>query len=268
MTNTLIITWRERFCKLLLKGWLKALEIFMGSGIQVPFFSIITVSYQAAKTIGRTAKSLLGYDASMVEWLVIDGGSTDGTLEVLASAEKMPDLLVSEADKGLYDAMNKGVLLAKGSYLLFLNSDDWLEPEVLHAVKSAIENNPGYDVYHGHLYAHFTEGVVLQQAHGLWPTSMPAFQPASFLRRDLNFAPPWFDLKYKIASDFKFFKQLDRQGFRFFQLHQVVTNYTTDGISSNNRLRMAELEQILIELGYSRWLVWLFMQRMRLSIKR
>lgn len=240
----------------------------MGLGIQVPFFSVITVSYQASKTIGRTANSLCGYDASLLEWLVIDGGSTDGSLEVLASAEKKPDLLISEADKGLYDAMNKGVLLAKGSYLLFLNSDDWLEPGVLHAVKSAIENNPGYDVYHGHLHAHFAEGVVLQQAHGRWPTSMPSFQPASFLRRDLAFVSPWFDLKYKIASDFKFFKQLQRQGFRFFQLDWVVTNYATDGISSNNRLRIAELEQILVELGYSRWLVWVFMQRMRFSIKR
>lgn len=235
--------------------------------MSVPFFSVITVSYNAAKTIARTAASLQNYPKELLEWLVIDGASTDGTVELLKSLSRPPDVLVSEKDAGLYDAMNKGVGLANGQYLLFLNSDDWLEAEVLHRVRSLIEEHQGFDVYHGQLLAHFATGIQKQQAHGRWPTSMPAFQPGSFIRRELAFEQPWFDLQYRIAADFKFFKQLQLKGFRFFDLGIPTTHYTTDGISSDDSKRIVELRSILPELGYSNLISWLFIKRMELQTK-
>jgi glycosyltransferase involved in cell wall biosynthesis len=232
-----------------------------------PFFSIITVSFNSAKTIGRTAASLQTYPKDLLEWLVIDGASTDETLEVLQNGQRQPDLLLSEKDAGLYDAMNKGMGLAQGRFLLFLNSDDWLESGILLKVQKLICNHPGYDIYHGQLLAHFRDGVKIQQAHGRWPTSMPAFQPGSFIRRDLPFEQAWFDLNYHIAADFKFFKQLQLQGFRFFNLGIPTTHYTTDGLSSNDNKRIAELRKILPDLGYPGWLTWLFIKRMELWTK-
>lgn len=233
--------------------------------MQAPFFSVITVSYNSAHTIGRTAHSLQAYPAEMLEWLVIDGASTDDTLLVLKQGHRVPNLLVSEKDEGLYDAMNKGVQLAKGQYLLFLNSDDWLEPGILHLVQEKINAQPGYDVYHGQLKAHFEKHMAIQQAHGKWPTSMPAFQPASFIRRNLQAAYPWFDLQYRIAADFKFFKQLQLNGQRFYAFPFVVTNYSTDGASSDDAKRIAELKRILPELGYGWLWSWLFILRMKLA---
>lgn len=236
--------------------------------MKFPFFSVITVSFNAAKTIARTAQSLSEYPSELLEWLVIDGDSSDETLKVLKTGVRVPDLIVSEKDRGLYDAMNKGVLRAKGQFLLFLNSDDWLEENILLKVKDAIDKHPDWDVYHGDILAHFGEKVDLQRAHGKWPTSMPAFQPASFIRRQIKVPFPWFDTNYRIAADFKFFKQLQLNGARLYALNFVVTNYATEGISTDDSKRIAELERILPELGYSKIWRWLFIWRMRLATMR
>lgn len=221
--------------------------------MSVPYFSVITVAYQAGNTIGRTGASLAGYPAGLLEWVVVDGGSSDSTLEVLKALPQPPDWLVSAPDKGLYDAMNKGLRMAKGQFLLFLNADDWLEPEVLHRVKAAIEAAPGQDVYACGLWEEYVDRPAqLAFPHGRWPTSMPAFQPAAFLRASSLPTDLRFDLRFRIAADFLFFKQLQRNQLSFFHLPLVTTHFSTDGLSSDNRARMRELRAILRVLGYSR----------------
>ena len=234
--------------------------------MSAPYFSVITVAYQAGNTIGRTGASLAGYPAELLEWVVIDGGSKDATLSVLQQLPKPPDVLVSEPDKGLYDAMNKGVKLAKGEFLLFLNADDWLVPGVLLEVQAAIEQAPGFAVYAAGLieeYADRTPHTAFP--HGRWPTSMPAFQPAAFVRKSSVQRQAWFDLRFRIAADFLFFKQLQRNQLPFFHLPLVTTHFSTDGLSSNDQARMRELRQILPSLGYSRLEVAFWLGRMWLA---
>jgi glycosyltransferase involved in cell wall biosynthesis len=227
-----------------------------------PLFSIITVCFNAAATIERTANSLAGYPRHLLEWVVVDGASRDHTLAVLAQGPYAPDQLLSEPDAGIYDAMNKGVALARGAYLLFLNSDDWLETGVLLRVAEQIAQHPDQDVYFGGLKAYHQPPLFeLVYPHGKWPTSMPAFQPASFVKRHLLPGSQWFDLKYRIAADFKFFKQLQLQGCRFFALGFPVTHYSTTGVSANNNTRLAEMQPILISLGYAPWLAILHCRR-------
>ena len=99
-------------------------------------FSIITITYNAEQHLEGTLRSVIGQTCIDYEYLIIDGGSTDGTLDIAKSHEDHIDLLVSEPDKGLYDAMNKGLRAARGTYLCFLNAGDHLrDPNVLADLK-------------------------------------------------------------------------------------------------------------------------------------
>ena len=105
----------------------------------IPKFSIITVTYNAEDSIEGTIESVISQSFKSFEYIIIDGASTDNTYELLNNYKKQIDLIVSEKDKGLYDAMNKGIHLAKGEFLLFLNAGDrFINNTVLNKVDSAI----------------------------------------------------------------------------------------------------------------------------------
>ena len=90
-----------------------------------PLVSIVTVVYNGAATIERTIASVLGQSYPNIEYIIVDGGSTDGTLDILRAHEDRVDLWVSERDGGIYDAMNKGVALCTGEWVGLINADDW-----------------------------------------------------------------------------------------------------------------------------------------------
>ena len=99
-----------------------------------PAFSIITVCLNSEKTVERTINSVLNQTFNDVEYIIIDGGSTDNTLNIIESYEEQITTIISEPDKGLYYAMNKGLALAKGRLIGIINSDDWYEPNTLDLV--------------------------------------------------------------------------------------------------------------------------------------
>ena len=91
----------------------------------IPLITIITVSYNAVKTIEDTIVSVLGQTYNNIEYIIIDGGSTDGTLDIIKKYQDKITYWVSEPDKGIYDAMNKGIAKANGELIGIINSDDW-----------------------------------------------------------------------------------------------------------------------------------------------
>lgn len=102
-----------------------------------PVVSVITVVYNNAATLQRCIDSVVAQQGVAVEYIVIDGGSTDGTLDIIRANAAHIDYAVSEPDRGIYDAMNKGISLAQGDYIALINSDDWLEPDGL---KLSVDN--------------------------------------------------------------------------------------------------------------------------------
>lgn len=129
--------------------------------MQQTLISIITPSFNAARTIGETLESVLPQLSGDVEHLLIDACSTDGTLEI---ASKYPHLTVrSEPDRGIYDGMNKGGVLAKGEWLLFLQADDWLPDGTLDAYRKAISEAPMSEVICGSAEA-------VKESEGGWST--------------------------------------------------------------------------------------------------
>ena len=105
------------------------------AAVAVPLLTIVTVCRNSARTIAETLASVDRFLAEPhgIEHLIVDGSSTDGTLELVASARRPGRRLLSEPDTGLYDAMNKGLRLARGDYVWFLNSDDYLHPALADA---------------------------------------------------------------------------------------------------------------------------------------
>ena len=99
--------------------------------------TIITVCMNSVNTIEKTIRRVIEQEYSDLEYIVIDGGSTDGTLEVLRQYESYIDKWISEPDNGIYDAMNKGIELSTGEVIAFLNSDDWYEKDAIKIVENA-----------------------------------------------------------------------------------------------------------------------------------
>ena len=112
--------------------------------------SIVTISYNNILGLKRTTENIVSQTWNDYEWIVIDGGSTDGTKEYLASLEKQPDYWCSESDKGIYDAQNKGIRISKGEYVCCMNAGDtFCNNDTLQKV---FANTPKADVVYGDWY--------------------------------------------------------------------------------------------------------------------
>jgi glycosyltransferase involved in cell wall biosynthesis len=171
--------------------------------------SIITVCYNSAKTISRTLESVGAQSFKSIEHIIVDGGSTDGTLEVVNGADGAVCKVVSESDDGIYDAMNKGVRLAKGEIVAFLNSDDvYTDTNVARDVVGAFHDRSVGLVY-GDIDMVDQQGRLVRRwiTGGIEPRGKVVKQiphPAMFVRRsalDLLSVP--FDPTYRIAADLK-----------------------------------------------------------------
>lgn len=173
--------------------------------------SIITINYNNKNGLKKTIESVVSQTFHDFEWLIIDGGSTDGSKEIIKQHEQHVTFWCSEADKGVYDAMNKGILKATGDYCLFLNSGDWLlNRNVLFKVFS---NSHDKDILVGWIEREKkgkrvldkgfdTENITIRH---LLRNSLP--HQATFIKRELFDKYGMYDDTLKIVSDWKFFMQ-------------------------------------------------------------
>lgn len=172
--------------------------------------SVVTVCYNAETTIGHSLRSVACQDYGMIEHVVIDGGSTDGTLDVVRSQGSRVATLVSERDDGIYDAMNRGLRRASGDFVLFLNADDqYADRRCISELVSALEASGADSAYGDIAYVrddarltrvrHWKSGPYLRGAFAKgWAPPHPTF----VARRDRLLELGGFDLRYRLASDF------------------------------------------------------------------
>jgi glycosyltransferase involved in cell wall biosynthesis len=201
-----------------------------------PFLSVITVSYNAEKTIADTLNSLKNQSSNDFESIVIDGGSTDGTVDMVKSFGGLVGKLISEPDQGIYDAMNKGIQLASGTYLAFLNSDDAYFPETIEKVKAfALKFKPS--VIYGNMLKERQLGrEVLSRLEKpkleLMPQTMGIFHPASFVKRELFDHVGGFDLRFRHAADYHWFLKVYMQEVDFAYLDAPLARFRLGGVSN------------------------------------
>jgi glycosyltransferase involved in cell wall biosynthesis len=225
----------------------------MPSGTR-PLVSVVTVCRNSANSIARTFESVLHQSYRRIEYLVIDGASTDGTLEVIRKYEpKFRGRMrwISEKDKGIYDAMNKGIGLATGRIIGLINSDDWYEPEAVRAVAEAYRNN-GDAVYYGMLRV-LEDGqeVMLKLSNYRFLHRDVVGHPAYFVAKRIYQQHGSYRLDYEIASDFEFMMRLIHRNVPFVQINQVLANFNYGGESSLRESKtIEEYMRIRCEYGY------------------
>lgn len=217
----------------------------------MPLLSIVTINYNNREGLERTIRSVAAQQFPGLDYVVIDGGSTDGSAQLLQQYAEHITYAVSEKDDGVFNAQNKGIRHATGTYLLFLNSGDVLAgPDVL---KTFFSRSPSADLVCGNLMMvghgepilatnpqtigaeHFWEGTLLH--------------PGTFIRKRLFDEYGLYDEGYKIGADYEFFvRVLVRHNATYEYRNQIVAHFEMSGISSDPRyepLHKAERSRVL-----------------------
>ena len=208
--------------------------------------SIITINYNDRDGLKRTIDSVGAQTFMDYEWIVIDGGSTDGSRELIEKYADHFAYWVSEPDKGIYNAMNKGIVKAKGEYLLFLNSGDWLASETI--LERCFSHGCVSDIVYGDVYLLDENGEVERR----YPDTLSMqflfdntiCHNSAFIKRHL-FSGCLYNEKLKIVSDWEFFLIQALHNASFEHINEFVILYDLHGLSSSNwPLMMQEREGV------------------------
>jgi len=198
--------------------------------MSLPKISIITVVLNGEIHLERCINSILGQQYPDLEYIVIDGGSTDGTLSILARYQDRINKLVSEKDRGISDAFNKGLLLATGEIIGIINADDWLESNALREVAAGIEGNS--EIFYGHILQWFGNKATEASAnHLLLKKRMTINHPAVFVRKKVYDQIGYFNENYKVAMDYEWLLRCINEKIVFQYTEKVLVNMKMEGIS-------------------------------------
>ena len=198
--------------------------------------SIITVSYNSEQTIERTIKSVVEQNYDDIEYILIDGGSSDRTVDIIKKYERHISFWISETDEGIYDAMNKGLRHSTGDIVAFLNSDDWYEANVFADIAGSFKDK-SIQLLCGDMYIH-REGTVTRHhinedvARRVVRYSMGYTHPTMFARKRLFDKYGGFDTQYKIASDYDWFLKVFDHSEKIQVIDKVLTNFSYGGVST------------------------------------
>lgn len=201
----------------------------------MPKLTVITIVYNNVRDIERTIKSVLNQTYPKIEYIIIDGKSTDGTLAIIEKYRSKVSKIVSEPDKGIYDAMNKGLAIATGDYVLFMNSGDEIYDE--HAVQDIFDSAPGADIYYGETEMYNDNWQSLGRRRHEAPEQfdwksfkygMSISHQAIYIKRSI-ITP--YDLSYKYSSDIDWIIKAAKKASSIVNVHRYVAKYLVGGMS-------------------------------------
>lgn len=219
-----------------------------------PLISIITVCYNSEKTIKDTIESVLNQTYTNIEYILVDGASEDCTVDVIKSYEVkfrkkgISYKWVSDPDRGIYDAMNKGIDMANGELVGIINSDDWYEIDAVEIMTNEYKKNMKIDVFHGLVRIikdngkKFIKGENLEFGRGE--------HPAVFITKKAYEKFGKYSLNYKIASDQDLLMKIKFEGGKAKFIERVISNFRWGGVSNTYKYR-ADYENTLLEYKYN-----------------
>lgn len=200
--------------------------------------SIVTVCKNSSDSIINTIESVLTQKSVNVEYVVVDGGSTDGTVDIVQSFGDDIDKFVSEADDGISDAFNKGISLATGDIVGLINSDDTLLPGSVEKIQAIFKNHLDIDVLHGDIQLFKGEKFVKRvKPAGRWwyPWRLVLFNhPATFVRKTVYKRFGGFSFDYRIAMDIDIFLRWTKKGVKIHYLEESLVAMHYGGLSDRN----------------------------------
>ena len=221
---------------------------------KAPLISIITVVYNGEKYLQQTIDSIANQTYKNIEYIVVDGGSTDHTIEIIKANEKTISKWISEPDRGLYDAMNKGAALANGELIGTINSDDWYETDAVESIVNAYLDNPDKLIFHANKNCIEPNGN-MHVKPGRTSTfflkyyAMIMNHPTMFIHKTV-----YEDHKYNIElsslSDYQFVLEvLNTKGNVFVYIPKVISNFRLGGISGSLDYKNILLENFRARKG-------------------
>lgn len=198
-----------------------------------PFLSIITICYNSEKTILDTIKSVKSQNIEEIEYILVDGASSDSTLEIIDRENTGNFIIISEKDRGIAHAFNKGVSKATGKYVLFLNSDDYLLENFLSNCKYFLDNNPDIDVLCCHMMVISNKGKLrsIESKPQYLSTTMSVAHPGTIVKREVFDEVGLFQEKYKVAMDYDFLLRCKHKKINFSVYDVYITVMREGGIS-------------------------------------
>ncbi len=199
-----------------------------------PLVSIITVVFNGAKTIERTIQSVICQIYKNIEYIIIDGGSTDGTLEIINKNKIHFAKIVSEKDNGIADAMNKGIAISNGSIIGILNADDWFEIDAVEKIVKAAKNNLG-TIIHGNMKVYLNTNSYYIEKAPVFPNlkkGMELNHTTVFIPKFLYEKYGIFDIKYQIVFDWELMLRFHLEGIKFVKVDGVLANFSSGGVST------------------------------------
>lgn len=216
--------------------------------------SIITVCLNAATSITSTLDSVRFQTWTPLESIVIDGGSTDGTQDRVALFKDLTSRVVSESDMGTYDAMNKGINLANGEIIHFLNAgDSFIDESAVEAAVSIFISEPDVDLVFGNVIYRTKDGPLMSQYHRTNASNLlygGLCHQGIFARKRLFDRFGLFNLEYRINADFDWLLRVFRGGAQVRHIDRPIANYDTGGQSTVN-LSFAWAERKRVQLQYT-----------------
>jgi len=237
-----------------------------------PKVSIITVCFNHAEDLEKTIKSVSNQTSKDYEYLVIDGGSTDGNVELALRFKQSIDYFVSEKDTGVYNAMNKGARKAYGDYLYFLNAGDIFESE--DTLGKVIKELDNVDMLYGNIRIVSKDkkkNIVKKKILNRQDIKLgkKVSQQIVFVKRDLFNKVGGLDERYKIAADFDLLCKVFENTDNIKHIDEVICDYDDGGISSNLRKSYDDTGRVIRErYGSGNYLLYMLITRLKLIVAR
>lgn len=237
-----------------------------------PLVSIVTPCLNSVKTLERTIASILAQEFQDIEYIVIDGGSDDGTLEIIRKYDPLISYWHTGKDRGISDAFNLGIAASRGKYVALVNADDWMSPGQVHAAVSALEANSAAAFAFGRLVFHDAAGRFLYSMDGDAQyyenirVRMPQINHVSVVaRRSAYESVGLFDLRRRIAMDYDWHLRAELRGLRGIYEPTLIANMSEGGVCFRNwKGGLREVRDCALEHGQDRWGVE-FQYRWRLT---
>jgi glycosyltransferase involved in cell wall biosynthesis len=212
-------------------------------------FSIITAAYNSEKTISRAIESVVNQDYPNLEYIIIDGASTDKTIDIIKKyKEKYPEKIkwISEPDNGVYDAINKGLDLADGRIIGILGGDDWYLPNIFEKIVPYFPENGDMFVVYGLVNVFINDTHIMTEGiHHNNLSHAPLSHQSCFISKKIHEKYGKYDTRYKIGADYDFFLKISKKNdITFKNLNIPLANYNGGGLSSDNKARYFEFLKI------------------------